>query len=77
MRDDVKRVLEVAVARRNMTIAIGLSIVALAGSLYTLNAARRAAEADASWLRQRLADKRAVVRSLQADLAPSPRRPSA
>jgi len=74
----VKRVLEVAVARRNMTIAIGLSIVALAGSLYTLNAARRAAEADASWLRQRLADKRAG-RALAPGRSrgPSPRRPSA
>ena len=58
-----------AMARIQGTIAIGLAITTIGVSFYALAASRRAAVADAAWLRQRLGEKRALVRALQADLA--------
>ncbi len=54
---------------RAMGIAIALSGTTLVFSLCAVDIARRAAQRDAAWLGQRLAEKRAVVRALQADLA--------
>lgn len=61
--------LESVTIRRSVGAVVGIAIVVFAGSLYTLNAVRRTAEAEAGWLRQRLAEKRALVRSLQSDLS--------
>jgi murein DD-endopeptidase MepM/ murein hydrolase activator NlpD len=69
MRRDVTGVLDMAMARIQGTIAIGLAITTIGVSFYALAASRRAAVADAAWLRQRLGEKRALVRALQADLA--------
>lgn len=55
--------------RRGLAVGIGLAAVAVAGAFHTLDTARRAAEADAAWVRQRLVEKRALVRALQSDLA--------
>ena len=60
------RMLEWAVARRMLAIVVGIAVVAVAG---VLDSARRSAEADVAWLRQRLTEKRALVRALHADLA--------
>jgi murein DD-endopeptidase MepM/ murein hydrolase activator NlpD len=69
MRRDVTGVLDMAMARIQGTIAIGLALSTIGVSFYALAASRRAAIADATWLRQRLSEKRALVRALQADLA--------
>jgi hypothetical protein len=69
MRRDVTGVLDMAMARIQGTIAIGLALTTIGVSFYALAASRRAAIADATWLRQRLGEKRALVRALQADLA--------
>jgi len=69
MRRDVTGVLDMAMARIQGTIAIGLAVTTIGLSFYALAASRRAAIADATWLRQRLSEKRALVRALQADLA--------
>jgi hypothetical protein len=58
-----------AMARIQGTIAIGLAVTTIGVSFYALAVSRRAAIADATWLRQRLSEKRALVRALQADLA--------
>ena len=69
MRRDVTGILDMAMARIQGTIAIGLAVTTIGVSFYGLAASRRAAIADATWLRQRLSEKRALVRALQADLA--------
>jgi murein DD-endopeptidase MepM/ murein hydrolase activator NlpD len=69
MRRDVTGVLDMAMARIQGTIAIGLAITTIGVSFYALASSRRAAIADATWLRQRLGEKRALVRALQSDLA--------
>jgi murein DD-endopeptidase MepM/ murein hydrolase activator NlpD len=69
MRRDVTGVLDMAMARIQGTIAIGLAVTTIAVSFYALAASRRAAIAETTWLRQRLTEKRALVRALQADLA--------
>jgi murein DD-endopeptidase MepM/ murein hydrolase activator NlpD len=69
MRHDVAGLLALASARRMLAVAIGIATVAFGGSLYALDSGRRSAEHDATWLRQRLTEKRALVRALQSDLA--------
>jgi murein DD-endopeptidase MepM/ murein hydrolase activator NlpD len=69
MRHDVAGLLALGTARRMLAVAIGIATVAFGGSLYALDSARRAAETDAAWLRQRLTEKRALVRALHSDLA--------
>jgi murein DD-endopeptidase MepM/ murein hydrolase activator NlpD len=69
MRRDVTGILDMAMARIQGTIAIGLAVTTIGVSFYALAVSRRAAIADATWLRQRLSEKRALVRALQADLA--------
>jgi murein DD-endopeptidase MepM/ murein hydrolase activator NlpD len=68
MRGDLTAVWVLAAAERKLLIALGLTALTVGASLYGLDAARRSAVADASWLRQRLTEKRALVRALQADL---------
>lgn len=55
--------------RPGAALALGLTAVALALGMYAIDSARRAAEHEASWLRQRLTEKRALVRALNDDLA--------
>ena len=70
MRHDVAGLLALATAQRMLlAVTIGIATVLFGGSLYALDSARRAAENDAAWLRQRLTDKRALVRTLHSDLA--------
>lgn len=69
MRCDVTGILDMAMARIQGTIAIGLAVSTIGVSFYAMAASRRAAVADATWLRQRLTEKRALVRALQSDLA--------
>jgi murein DD-endopeptidase MepM/ murein hydrolase activator NlpD len=53
---------------RALVFAIALSGVTLVFALCVVDTARRAAQRDATWLAQRLAEKRALVRALQTDL---------
>jgi murein DD-endopeptidase MepM/ murein hydrolase activator NlpD len=69
MRIDLARVVDTIVDRKTVAVAVGLSMVAFAGALCALDAARRSAESEAAWLRQRLGEKRTLVRALQTDLA--------
>ena len=69
MRGELTGVRVLAAAERKLAIAIGLTALTVGGSLYALDAARRSAVSDVSWLRQRLTEKRALVRALQSDLA--------
>ncbi len=63
------RFLERFTGERAMALAIAFSGVTVVFAFCMVDTARRAAERDASWLSQRLAEKRALVRALQADLA--------
>ena len=69
MRIDVTRMRNVLTARRATVAAVAATIATLCGALYAVDVARRAAEQESAWLRQRLVDKRALVRALQSDLA--------
>ncbi len=61
--------LEAVTGRRGLTIAIAFSVLAVGGSFLAMNSARRSAETEVGWLRQRLSEKRALVHALQTDLA--------
>src|SRR5262245_15780306 len=65
----MRRLLERLSGERAMVFAIAFSGVTLVFTLCVVDTARRAAQRDASWLGQRLAEKRALVRVLQADLS--------
>jgi murein DD-endopeptidase MepM/ murein hydrolase activator NlpD len=69
MRREATGMLDDAMARIHGTIALGLALSAMGASFYALAASRSAAVADAAWLRQRLGEKRQLVRALQKDLA--------
>ena len=69
MQTVLNGIVRVVADRRSVGVVIGLSALAIFGAFHAVDVARRAAEADAAWVRQRLAEKRALVRSLQADLA--------
>jgi len=69
MQREATGMLDVAMARIHGMIALGLAVSAMGASFYALAASRSAAVADAAWMRQRLTEKRALVRALQADLA--------
>jgi murein DD-endopeptidase MepM/ murein hydrolase activator NlpD len=64
----MRRLLERLSGERAMVFAIAFSGVSLVFTLCVVDTARRAAQRDATWLAQRLAEKRALVRALQADL---------
>jgi murein DD-endopeptidase MepM/ murein hydrolase activator NlpD len=66
MQAVLTRIVDVMGDRRTLGV---LTVLVVAGIVHALDAGRRAAEKDAGWLRQRLAEKRALVRALQADLA--------
>jgi murein DD-endopeptidase MepM/ murein hydrolase activator NlpD len=62
------RVWETLVTRRGAVLAIGVPGLAMAWAMGALVAQHKAAVHETTWLRQRLSEKRALVRSLQADL---------
>jgi hypothetical protein len=62
------RILGRLTGERALVFAIALSGVTLVFALCVVDTARRAAQRDATWLAQRLGEKRALVRALQADL---------
>jgi murein DD-endopeptidase MepM/ murein hydrolase activator NlpD len=68
MRMKPTRILERLTGERAITFAIAFSGVILVFALCVVDTARRASQRDAAWLAQRLAEKRALVRALQADL---------
>jgi murein DD-endopeptidase MepM/ murein hydrolase activator NlpD len=61
--------LDVMGDRRTVGIAVCTWALVFGGALHSIDSARRAADKDASWLRQRLTEKRTLVRALQSDLA--------
>ena len=69
MRGELTGAWVLAAAERKLVIAIALTALTFGGSLYALDAARRSAVGDASWLRQRLTEKRDLVHALQNELA--------
>jgi hypothetical protein len=69
MRLDVTAVRDGLSGRRAAWVAAGLAVVASGGAIAALASGRAAAEKEAAWYRQRLAEKRALVRALQSDLA--------
>ena len=66
---DMKRIVRVVTVGRTVSIVVGLAVVAIVVSVHAIDSARRAAVAEAAWFQQRLVEKRALVRSLQGDLA--------
>jgi murein DD-endopeptidase MepM/ murein hydrolase activator NlpD len=64
----MRRLLERLNGERAMVFAIAFSGAILVFALCVVDTARRAAQRDAAWLSQRLAEKRALVRALQTDL---------
>lgn len=69
MRWNAGSLVDAVGARRGPLVALALTAGTLAGVLVAVGSARRAAEAEAEALRQRLVEKRAVVWALQSDLA--------
>jgi murein DD-endopeptidase MepM/ murein hydrolase activator NlpD len=69
MRLDVTAIRDGLSGRRAAWVAAGLAVVASGGAIAALASGRAAAEKEAAWYRQRLAEKRALVRALQSDLA--------
>lgn len=69
MRVEVTAIREGLSGERAWLLAAGLSLLTMGGVVYGLVASRAAAGKEAAWYRQRLTEKRALVRALQADLA--------
>lgn len=68
MREAMTQRIDWVVAHWRLSVVAGITVGAVAGSMWGLVASRNAAIAEAGWLRQRLTDKRALVRALHEDL---------
>src|SRR5262245_58024447 len=69
MREAMTERIDWVVTHWRLSAVVGVALGTVAGTMWGLAASRNAALAEAGWLRQRLTDKRALVRALHTDLS--------